>query len=878
MSLDWSDLLVAYLHEPADKALEIKGHEGRACRYAEAAGLEMRPDQLHGPEDQLASSVERLPMPSSHALVVGPHDGHLTMVHPLSGQRYELEVGPLDEAEVATVIQEITVGLDSPQKKFLALWRLLSERLAEQKPYFPLLPADTRVPDHTVWHHLDAAAGLKAALSGPRGAAMLSFALGPVQPFIEAARSVRDLWSGSMLLSWLAFHGMRPILEEYGPTAFIYPSLRGTPLVDRWLIQQGLDKVTAPSSEMMRSPCLPNRFLAVVPWESQGTSAQALAERCTEVVRNAWRDLASRVRQEIDRALKKCEGFDDWAILWDQQIEEFFSVTTTVLPLAECGDERIVRLFGEESFANVFPEAAALRGLAEAIPEKDRPAFDQSSTGRWQAQLEISARLMEACRTVRHIPPSTKHKSVPGKCSLMGTFEQMGPARLEASRKFWEAMSEHVRIGRDRVRKQERLCAVALTKRFAPRFLAAAMRIEENELRTPDTATVAAAQWLKNACENGFALDPDQIRDEHEQWSGQWLYWTRPDQDKDEEPVPKEVWQTILKARGDKRLGPPPAYYAILMMDGDHMGRWLSGEMSPLVEEVLHPEAKTYFQGLNDSRVELAFKTRRPLGPARHAAISEALGNFALHVVPKIVKEHFGTLIYAGGDDVLAMVPAAQALACARKLRRAFSGDAEANGGARNGYYKIGQRELLMMGPAATASCGLAIVHHKEDLRFALQQARRAEQAAKAAGRNALQIAVCRRSGEHTSVLCPWEFTPTAEHWVTAFVHGASDRWAYQLYGEMKTLEGLPVGAVRSELIRQVERSEKSTKDLLRIGEERSEGEDKKLSAGEALAHQFDLYLGHLRSPRFQWSEQRAMAEFALLCQTASFLARGRTH
>ena len=27
--------------------------------------------------------------------------------------------------------------------------------------------------------------------------AMLSFKIGPVQPFIEAARTLRDLWSGS---------------------------------------------------------------------------------------------------------------------------------------------------------------------------------------------------------------------------------------------------------------------------------------------------------------------------------------------------------------------------------------------------------------------------------------------------------------------------------------------------------------------------------------------------------------------------------------------------------------------------------------------------------------------------------------------------------
>ena len=44
-----------------------------------------------------------------------------------------------------------------------------------------------------LFQHVDVTAGLHAA-GAPDEAACLSFALGSVQPFIEAARSVRDLW------------------------------------------------------------------------------------------------------------------------------------------------------------------------------------------------------------------------------------------------------------------------------------------------------------------------------------------------------------------------------------------------------------------------------------------------------------------------------------------------------------------------------------------------------------------------------------------------------------------------------------------------------------------------------------------------------------
>lgn len=36
-TVDWNDLLLAYLHDPFDKALSVQGHESRAARYATAA-------------------------------------------------------------------------------------------------------------------------------------------------------------------------------------------------------------------------------------------------------------------------------------------------------------------------------------------------------------------------------------------------------------------------------------------------------------------------------------------------------------------------------------------------------------------------------------------------------------------------------------------------------------------------------------------------------------------------------------------------------------------------------------------------------------------------------------------------------------------------
>jgi CRISPR-associated protein Cmr2 len=304
-------------------------------------------------------------------------------------------------------------------------------------------------------------------------------------------------------------------------------------------------------------------------------------------------------------------------------------------------------------------------------------------------------------------------------------------------------------------------------------------------------------------------------------------------------------------------------------MDGDNMGGWLRGENSPQVGEVLHPDLREYFARLSDTKESLA--ARRPVGPALHAAISEALTNFALYAVPRIVRDHLGTLIYSGGDDVLALLPASTALACARELRLAFCGDPRVNGGARSGYYRDDGQDLLMMGSKATASAGLAVVHYKEDLRFALNAARGAERAAKGAGRDILRIIACRRSGEHAAAFCPWEFVDTVQRWVEAFSADASDRWAYHLRAELPTLTALDHEAVLAEIRRQLGRTEQTTKERL---------------PPDAMAAAFDAYSsyvsGTLRVPLVARTRSvpntlpAALEGFVTLCQTASFLARGR--
>lgn len=791
--IDWRKTLFAWMHGPVDKAF-WGDHEVRAAHYIECA-LGEKVDYREvkaalSTADDEAAMAGRIPMPSG-GRAVGPQDGHIEIRHSVSASPSTLERLALNKRVVADVIGNIVSGLEAhPRLRFLALWRLLPERLAEALgPDFVRLPADTRVPDHTLFQHADITAGLATAMQQSREYGYLSVALGPVQTFIEASRSVRDLWSGSVMLSWLIFQGIRRILEQLGPTALVFPTLRASPLVDLWLRNAcGLEQVEMPARRSLRAPALPNRFLALVPWGSEGRSARMMADACRHAIEDGWQRLAAAVHHRAGSVLKRLDRH--WDRRWDAQVGSFFNVTTSILPCYRNRDDQLASFFGRErSFAEIWPEAHQVRGMADSIRPEDRCSFFQKGSGRWQANLELSARMMEAQRTIRPVPNLNEEVPSPPKCSLLGSYEQMGPSELGASAKFWGQAAQARQL---RLKQRERLCAIALCKRLATdAFLQKELGLGTEAVSVPDTATVAARLWL-----HGASIDTT------DGWNGRWLHQkSRGDVELAEEKPPSQnVWIRITQAR--KKHGYAPAYYAVLMLDADDMGSWLKGDKAPTVEEVLHPKLVDYYKSV---AAKCLLEARRPVGPAQHAAISEALNMFASHIAPGIVEsEGFcGTMIYSGGDDLLALLPAREAIKCAHRLQEAFRGIP----GYYPGWTKIGARRVVTMGRKATLSAGIAFVHYKYDLRAAIADARETEKNSKEKGRNRLTLRFVRRSGERPEIGLNWELAPWLQRAVDAFAGGASDRWVYHLRREQQTLQALPPDAVGSEVRRIVSRS-----------------------------------------------------------------------
>ncbi len=828
---DWDGLTLAFLRDPFDKAAAPGEWEERAARYASAAlGRAVAIDEITTAGGALD---EEIPLPDRWPALA---NGTLPTRHPVGGKAGEIRCGAVAPTKAEGVVEDIVAGLDDPRRRFLALWRLLPERLdAAFGDWASRLPADPRAPDHSALDRAGAAAGLWAARRGVGGGACLSFALGPVQSFIAAARSVRDLWTGSAILSWLAFRAMRPVLDRLGPTAFVYPALRGNPSIDLWLRRDAElgDRVPMPDAAARRSPSFPNRFLAIVPDAATGELARA----CEAAARGAWTDLATRVRDRLAPALDELSA--DWDRLWLAQIENLLDAGATVAPYDSLDDEALARWIGGGAFGDVWPDAAKVRALADVAPDGGGGA-----AGRWQARMEYSARVAEANRAARRAPAASgldREGKSPPKCALFGSWEQMGPAAFDSARRFWDSAAARLRVKGVRLRPGERLCAVALAKRFAgPVALAGELALGPEDLRFPDTATVAAANWLADA-----GIDPDAVRREDENWSGRWLH----DSDDGEELAKPRTRARIAEAQ--KAHGPPPSYLAILVMDGDDLGGWLRGDRAPPLKDVLHPDTMDDLLRASGPRAEAALAARRPVGPELQAAIGAALGQFAASDAPRIVRAHRGTVIYSGGDDLLALLPAAGAVACAGALRAAWSGDGPGAG----------------MG-AATLSAGIAYVHHMEDLRLALDAAREAEKRAKAEGRNILHLHFARRSGEHSGAALPWPLAGRFAELAELFARGASDRWTYRLRAELPVLEddGLPDAAIEAEIRRLGDRID-DLEWTKRAGENQ---------VGEMIAGWWEDYARERAKREAPPPRREALRQFVTLCQGAAFIARGR--
>ena len=888
----WQTKLHARLHDPAEKALVLlrdpEGHEGGTSRALHRdLGFHhlpvkdwLDPDNADALDSMLfekgipitmyrdvkradwwAAGADRPQWPMEEITVttktreartfkVAPWarvswTKHPILIHPLTGCEFDLkrlaetDIADIKERSFAHLSRLVIRDEDSVdwRKTLLAFWRFGPE-LAEDEDagklgaLWPILPADTRVPDHSIWDHLDLTSAFAGAFAADADGepALLALSIGPVQSFIAAARTTSDLWAGSHLLSRLSWEAMKVVCEQLGPDAILFPRLRGVPQTDVWLRDEiGLRAdwfgkcewtESATDANPLFAAALPNRFVAVVPKDG----AEQIAKAVTERVRTWLQDLGRTTVDQLLDAAGLADGNEQYCHAQARkQLEGFPEVHWASVPfsLIRVGDaerqtdldtalllEAMAPFFGAEPSERCcgFLATPAWEVLRKEAPLPDGVTFFTPKPGvLYPAVHDLAERVLAAAKAVR---PFEQTEQKGWRCSLTGETEWLtvDPEQLETSYRqktdtLWARVASRqpawAKPG-ESGRSGEHLGALAAIKRLWPTLFAKEVsevlgregvvdrfvvsthtmalagnlealheRLSEQpeacayleELVTREDRAPALPRRLAHLRETLAARIPaamDRLRE-----AGQV----------EEDPTLHRLERELKELLGHK----PETYYALIMLDGDEMGRILSGDPRFAISyrESFHPDVRKGFDihAANSREVDAYGNQKRAISPNRHLAISAALNDFALHVVPEVIeREHRGRVIYAGGDDVLAMLPVVDLLPAMRRLRHAYSGTAPKDESAdwrsvrgskrlvcKDGFAFLRGRLMRMMGEGATASCGAVIAHHQAPLVAVLRELREAERRAKTeGGRDAFSVTVIKRAGGTLHLTGKW--------------------------------------------------------------------------------------------------------------------------
>ena len=421
----------------------------------------------------------------------------------------------------------------------------------------------------------------------------LDMSIGPVQGFVAQSRRTRDLWGSSYLLSFLAAHAMHGAQQAGG--RIVRPAVDKDPLF-RWV--SGVQE-----SGMRPMGTLPNHFVLELERD-----ASNVARAGVQALNDAWERVCSVVwTQFVQHACVVGDGTEQ---IWNRQVRTYWEVTWTAgepcggllarrkhwrthrLP-DEPGDKCTVMHDLQELSGHVRSESSERAEEQDrfwehstSAPRSVEPAGQRAALRHYIREADVSKgsrqRAGSECRYIALAVDSICRSGAVDS-------PRAGASAPQQARRYAEAIRES---------------AGDVIAEWRPPF----QGLQVNE--AGDFPKLDANYFHREFIKNERLCPPDDNAE-----SG-----TRAEL--------SQLLKTIYHSTdgSDCQLGPPPSFYALLLADGDRLGR-LVGELGGL-------------------------------------SVGEALSAFIARV-PEIVSEHDGVTIYAGGDDVLAMLPAPRALSCA---------------------------------------------------------------------------------------------------------------------------------------------------------------------------------------------------------------------
>jgi len=510
----------------------------------------------------------------------------------------------------------------------------------------------------------------------------LHFTFGPVQSFVSQARRTIDLFSGSFLLSYLAAAAIKAIQDAGGK--IVFPEVEKDPL---------MQAIKGEEKGFVEVGSLPNRFEAKIPQEK----TEDIARRASRALEDAWNNLAGEVKRLLDKEASELIN-NEFGKIWDRQIKNFWEVNWVI------GDQ---------------PRLLDIRKNIRNFPQQEEPGEKCNQCGERQALCN-------------------KDK-----------------ADKKETRRYWNKFAKKINENHAltfRLDGAERLCAVCAVKRLIAVVRPYPWKVPEHY---PSVSTMATLTWkdvvINKSQEHKDVLkevekyvqameeaklpfsdsikafphwkelaerDKSRVIEKFLRLDGEWLF--KESFVKSEFPGKKDdltiakskkVAADFVKTMKEKwQIEKPSAFFALLVMDGDRMGK--------LISDFTRDSAK----------------------------ISQALADFSIEEVPGIIQEYHGKLIYAGGDDVLALLPVDKALYCAKIIAKAY----------KDAFEKRTPPEIKKR---ATISAGIIYAHHKTPLGILLKDGHDLldNVAKEETGRNAFALRVWKRNGPILTYSRKWK-------------------------------------------------------------------------------------------------------------------------
>jgi CRISPR-associated protein Cmr2 len=249
----------------------------------------------------------------------------------------------LSQIEASLIPESIRQETDA-RKVYWWFWRCYPQVLSRAldrdqntsfEPSLPLLPAETRLPDGSLWSHTTMTSALAGSLAGyhedadaypQKGARkgktyhesrphVAVFSFTPVQELIKASRKMRDFWAGSWLLHYMSAKVCWAIAWKYGPDTLLYPCLYEQPLIDLWLLQKYPDFaqwLKCPSERQLLTAGFPNVLAMILPDNGASQTNERVKNPVLTAMQQAEQTLTAEWLRLADDVLNDLQSGTSW--------------------------------------------------------------------------------------------------------------------------------------------------------------------------------------------------------------------------------------------------------------------------------------------------------------------------------------------------------------------------------------------------------------------------------------------------------------------------------------------------------------------------------------------------------------------------------------